>query len=346
MLYQTSLHLGGGVGASEYKRITTLRRMAFRGGRELRCLLPFDPLLRRSAWAKANPLVQRTGGAPLAVRGGEGAIAQCVDVGGGRLLVASARAQAGVPVRRGGGLRGNVVSFHSSALSESSRPRRPASESVSAVGSNAGAAPSRSPSSRGQKQLVVVESPAKAVSVQKYLGDGYKVLASYGHVRDLVGKSGSVRPDEDFAMVWAKAGKTAVVRDIVRAARKADVILLATDPDREGEAISWHIVELLKEEGLVTSTAADITRTSSEVSSAAAGTTASAAGVLTVKRVTFTEVTRAAVLAAFAAPRALDAALVDAYLARRALDYLVGLAGSNPPPVNAFVLNVRRPSKP
>lgn len=150
--------------------------------------------------------------------------------------------------------------------------------------------------------LVVVESPAKAGKVQKYLGDGYTVLASYGHVRDLVEKSGSVRPDDDFAMSWAESARAGVVDDIVAAASRADALILATDPDREGEAISWHVVELLRERGVV-----------------GPGT-----DHLPVSRVTFTEVTKNAVLEAFAAPREVSAPLVDAYLARRALDYLFG----------------------
>ena len=150
--------------------------------------------------------------------------------------------------------------------------------------------------------LVVVESPAKAVKVQKYLGDGYTVLASYGHVRDLVEKTGSVRPDDDFAMSWAENARAGVVDDIVAAASRADALILATDPDREGEAISWHVVELLRERGVVRP-----------------GTDQPP-----VSRVTFTEVTKSAVLEAFAAPREVSAPLVDAYLARRALDYLFG----------------------
>src|ERR1700757_2046315 len=96
--------------------------------------------------------------------------------------------------------------------------------------------------------VVVVESPAKAKTINKYLGPGYKVLASYGHVRDLPAKDGSVRPDEDFAMSWdvdAKAAKR--LAEIAEAAKGADTLILATDPDREGEAISWHVLEALKE---------------------------------------------------------------------------------------------------
>ena len=149
-----------------------------------------------------------------------------------------------------------------------------------------------------------MESPAKAVSVQKYLGDGHVVLASYGHVRDLVEKSGSVVPERGFEMVWEERARDGVVRDILRAARSAGTVVLATDPDREGEAISWHILELLKREGIVNDD----------------GVSPS------VQRVTFTEVTKSAVLAAFASPRDVSAELVDAYLARRALDYLFGFS--------------------
>ena len=136
---------------------------------------------------------------------------------------------------------GGVASFHS-AVTASAASRRVNSRSATVA------------ASASAKRLVVVESPAKAVSVQKYLGDEYKVLASYGHVRDLIGKSGSVRPEEDFAMSWAENAKGDVVKDIVCAASDAEIILLATDPDREGEAISWHIVELLKEKGPVSYT--------------------------------------------------------------------------------------------
>ena len=96
--------------------------------------------------------------------------------------------------------------------------------------------------------VVVVESPAKAKTINKYLGSGYKVLASYGHVRDLPAKDGSVRPDEDFAMSWDVDGKAAKrLADIADAAKGADRIILATDPDREGEAISWHVLEVLRQ---------------------------------------------------------------------------------------------------
>ncbi len=147
--------------------------------------------------------------------------------------------------------------------------------------------------------IVVVESPAKAKTINKYLGSDYKVLASYGHVRDLPAKDGSVRPDEDFAMDWEVDGKAERhLKAIAAAVRDADQLILATDPDREGEAISWHIREELKRR-----------RALKDVD---------------VRRVVFNEITKSAVLNAMAHPRELDHELVEAYLARRALDYLVG----------------------
>src|SRR5436190_10133061 len=143
-------------------------------------------------------------------------------------------------------------------------------------------------------QLVIVESPAKAKTIEKYLGKDYKVLASYGHVRDLPPKDGSVRPDEDFAMDWETyRDKVGQVKEISDAAKKADRLILATDPDREGEAISWHVQELLR---------------------------AKKALPKEVERVTFNAITKDNIVAAFAAPRQLDTDLIDAYLARRALD--------------------------
>jgi len=147
--------------------------------------------------------------------------------------------------------------------------------------------------------LVVVESPAKAKTINKYLGPDFTVLASYGHVRDLPSKDGSVLPDDDFAMSWevdARASKR--MSEIAEAAKKADRVILATDPDREGEAISWHVLEILTKKKALKDTA--------------------------VERVTFNAITRSAVLEAMANPRQLDMELVEAYLARRALDYLVG----------------------
>jgi DNA topoisomerase I len=148
-------------------------------------------------------------------------------------------------------------------------------------------------------KVVVVESPAKAKTINKYLGSDYKVVASYGHVRDLPAKDGSVVPDSDFAMSWEVDGKSEKhVRTIVEAVRGADRLFLATDPDREGEAISWHVNEVLKSRRALKH--------------------------LDVKRVVFNEVTKNAVLEAFRRPREIDHELVEAYLARRALDYLVG----------------------
>ncbi|MDO9335853.1 MAG: type I DNA topoisomerase [Caulobacter sp.] len=147
--------------------------------------------------------------------------------------------------------------------------------------------------------VVVVESPAKAKTINKYLGPGFTVLASYGHVRDLPSKDGSVKPDEDFAMSWevdAKSSKR--ISDIADALKGADGIILATDPDREGEAISWHVLEILQKKKAIKDKA--------------------------VSRVTFNAITKTAVLDAMANPRQIDMELVDAYLARRALDYLVG----------------------
>jgi DNA topoisomerase-1 len=147
--------------------------------------------------------------------------------------------------------------------------------------------------------IVVVESPGKAKPINKYLGSDYKVLASYGHIRDLPAKDGSVRPDEDFDMSWevdAKAAKR--LADIVQALKGADTLILATDPDREGEAISWHVLEVLKKK--------------------------KALNGVKVQRVTFNAITKSAVTEAMKAPRDIDMELVDAYLARRALDYLVG----------------------
>src|SRR5271165_2060559 len=147
--------------------------------------------------------------------------------------------------------------------------------------------------------VVVVESPAKAKTINKYLGDKYTVLASFGHVRDLPPKDGSVRPDQDFAMDWeADERGRRQVSAIAKALKGAHTLYLATDPDREGEAISWHVRAMLDE--------------------------ARALKGVEVRRVTFNEVTKNAVLEAFRRPREIDRELVEAYLARRALDYLVG----------------------
>ncbi len=147
--------------------------------------------------------------------------------------------------------------------------------------------------------VVVVESPAKAKTINKYLGKDYTVLASYGHVRDLPPKDGSVNPEENFAMKWElgeRAGKP--IAEIKKALKGASHLYLATDPDREGEAISWHLEELLNDSKMLKG--------------------------ITVQRVAFNEITKTAIKAAFDQPRAVDKDLVDAYLARRALDYLVG----------------------
>jgi DNA topoisomerase-1 len=147
--------------------------------------------------------------------------------------------------------------------------------------------------------IVVVESPAKAKTINAYLGRGYEVLASFGHVRDLPPKDGSVDPDADFKMIWEidpKAQKR--LNDIASAVKGADKLILATDPDREGEAISWHVLEALKQKRAITDQR--------------------------IERVVFNAVTKQAVTEAMKHPRGIDQALVDAYLARRALDYLVG----------------------
>ncbi len=147
--------------------------------------------------------------------------------------------------------------------------------------------------------IVVVESPSKAKTINKYLGDSYKVLASFGHVRDLPAKDGSVRPDEDFAMSWEADDRgTKQLGEIVKALKGAKTLYLATDPDREGEAISWHVRAMLEDRNALKG--------------------------INVQRVTFNEITKSAVKAAMAAPRELDTPLIEAYLARRALDYLVG----------------------
>jgi DNA topoisomerase-1 len=148
-------------------------------------------------------------------------------------------------------------------------------------------------------KLLVVESPAKAKTINKYLGSDYEVIASFGHIRDLPAKDGSVEPDQDFAMKWEIEGRGAKqVAEIVKALKGADKLILATDPDREGEAISWHVLEALNAKRALKG--------------------------IPVERVTFNAVTKDAVQKALANPRQVDQALVDAYLARRALDYLVG----------------------
>ena len=147
-------------------------------------------------------------------------------------------------------------------------------------------------------KLVIVESPAKAKTINKYLGKDYQVIASFGHIRDLPAKDGSVLPDKDFEMTWASEAKGEKhIKDIISAISRADEVYLASDPDREGEAIAWHIVqELTKRKKLN----------------------------IPYHRVVFNEITKSAVTEAMKNPREIDMDLVNAYLARRALDYLVG----------------------
>lgn len=147
--------------------------------------------------------------------------------------------------------------------------------------------------------LVIVESPAKAKTINKYLGSSYEVLASYGHVRDLPAKNGSVDPEANFQMIWENDPKAAGrLNEIAKALKGADKLILATDPDREGEAISWHVLEIMKEKRALKDQK--------------------------IERVVFNAITKQAVTEAMKNPRQIDGALVDAYLARRALDYLVG----------------------
>ncbi len=148
--------------------------------------------------------------------------------------------------------------------------------------------------------VVIVELAAKAKTINKYLGSGYKVIPSFGHVRDLPSKNGSVEPDKDFEMHWDIDPKSQkIMKEIADAVKGADKLILATDPDREGEAISWHILQILEQRKALKK------------------------GIV-VKRVAFNAVTKQAVLAAMSEPREIDTPLVSAYLARRALDYLVG----------------------
>ena len=147
--------------------------------------------------------------------------------------------------------------------------------------------------------LVIVESPAKAKTINKYLGDKYKVLASYGHIRDLPSKNGSVDPDQNFKMEWeVDSFSKKYLKEITDAAKGSSKIILATDPDREGEAIAWHVKEYLNEKKLLKDKH--------------------------VERVVFNEITKKAVIHGIENPRQIEPLLVDAYMARRALDYLVG----------------------
>ena len=150
-------------------------------------------------------------------------------------------------------------------------------------------------------KLVIVESPAKAQTINKYLGNDYKVIASVGHIRDLPSKDGAVKPEENFKMSWEmNKDKDKVVKEIIGALKSADSLILATDPDREGEAISWHLKEIL-----------DHKKTTMGKP---------------VERVVFNEITKSAVLEAMKTPRDINSELVDAYLARRALDHLIGFS--------------------
>ena len=148
-------------------------------------------------------------------------------------------------------------------------------------------------------KLVIVESPAKAKTINKYLGSDYKVLASFGHIRDLPSKDGSVDPEHDFAMTWElSSGGKKRLSDIIKALKDCDTLILASDPDREGEAIAWHILEELKAHKALKGK--------------------------TIQRVVFHEITKHAITEAIQNPRTIDDNLVSAYMARRALDYLVG----------------------
>ena len=149
------------------------------------------------------------------------------------------------------------------------------------------------------QNVVIVESPSKAKTINKYLGSDYNVIASYGHIRDLPSKNGSVKPDDNFSMVWELDEKGQKrMRDIVSLTKGAKNLFLATDPDREGEAISWHIQQVLEEMKTTKG--------------------------MNVQRIVFNEITKKAVLESLKQPRQVNQELVDAYLARRALDYLVG----------------------
>ena len=146
--------------------------------------------------------------------------------------------------------------------------------------------------------LVIVESPAKAKTINKYLGKDYLVLASYGHIRDLPSKNGSVDPEQKFRMEWEiDSFSKKYLKEITDAAKDSSKIILATDPDREGEAIAWHVKEVLDSKKLLKDKI--------------------------LQRVVFNEITKNAILTAIENPREIEINLVEAYLARRALDYLV-----------------------
>ena len=149
--------------------------------------------------------------------------------------------------------------------------------------------------------VVIVESPAKAKTINKYLGDQYKVLASYGHVRNLPKKNGSIDVENDFKPIWEIDTKSKKhIDEIVKALKSSSKLILATDPDREGEAISWHILEILKNKKALKADMA-------------------------VERVVFNAITKNANLTPIDSPRDIDTELVEAYLARNSLDYLMGL---------------------
>ena len=149
------------------------------------------------------------------------------------------------------------------------------------------------------KNLVIVESPAKCKTIKKYLGKDFEVMASYGHLRDLIPKEGAVNPNDNFAMIYEPIERNMKhISEIKKAIKKADTLYLATDPDREGEAISWHLKELLDEAGLLKKKE--------------------------VRRIVFNQITKKAVNDAVESPRELSYDLINAQQARRALDYLVG----------------------
>uniref|UniRef100_A0A1J3JDE4 DNA topoisomerase n=1 Tax=Noccaea caerulescens TaxID=107243 RepID=A0A1J3JDE4_NOCCA len=183
-----------------------------------------------------------------------------------------------------------------SKLKQQNRVPQPMKNSIEHRGQNA-SKPLYPPSG---KSVVVVESLTKAKVIQGYLGDMYEVLPSYGHIRDLASRSGSVRPDDDFSMVWeVPSSAWTHIKSIKVALNGAENLILASDPDREGEAIAWHIIEMLQQQGALHES-------------------------MTVARVVFHEITESAIKSALQSPREIDGDLVHAYLARRALDYLIG----------------------